>query len=151
MSRSVLVVVVALGLGGCGSRGTQSGPPASQPASGPVRSAAACGADLKSDPLSCGACGRVCPSADRTLPVCLKGECRQVCRVGYGECDGDPATVCETEVLRDPCHCFRCGARCPAGQFCVAGVCQGHQDALVRTGPPAPASCVGWRMPPDGR
>jgi hypothetical protein len=143
------VVGVALCLGGCASPATPSGTPTSAPAaaSAPV----ACNANLRADPLNCGACGRVCPSAERTLPVCLEGQCRQVCRVGYGECDGDPATVCETEVLRDPCHCRACGARCPAGQFCVAGMCQGRQDALVRTGPRAPASCDGWRMPAGGR
>jgi hypothetical protein len=134
-----LVLVMVVSLAGCGSRGTA--PAASQP----------CTANLKNDPLNCGACGRTCPSVERTLPVCLEGQCRQVCRVGYAECDGNPATVCEAEVLRDPCHCSRCAQRCPAGQFCVAGACQGRQDALVRTGPPAPASCKGWHMPPDGR
>ena len=39
---------------------------------------------------------------------------------------------------------------CQAGLFCVTGVCQGRQDALVRTGPRAPVSCDGWRMPTGG-
>ena len=63
------------------------------------------------------------------------------CRVGRADCDGDPSTICEAETLRDPCHCHGCGQTCAPGQFCVAGLCQGRQDPLVQTGPPAPASC----------
>jgi hypothetical protein len=157
-ARWTVLAVLPLCLGACSSSRRPAGTPpgASAPAprpdaGGQVGEVAGCDADLRQDPLNCGACGRVCPSAERTLPVCLERECRQVCRVGYGECDGDPATVCETEVLRDPCHCSRCGRACSPGLFCVAGVCQGRQDARVRTGPRAPASCVGWRMPAGGR
>jgi hypothetical protein len=157
-ARLTILVGLTLCLGACSSSGRPSGAPASASAPAPRPDAGGrpgavtgCSSNLRGDPLNCGACGHVCPSAERTLPVCLEGQCRQVCRVGYGECDGDPATVCETEVLRDPCHCRACGARCPAGQFCVAGMCQGRQDALVRTGPRAPASCDGWRMPAGGR
>jgi len=153
MRRSVQVfpLGVTLLVGVSWACSTPAAPPPNHHASRGRGAVAACVADLRNDPLNCGACGRACASADRTLPVCLDGQCVQVCRVGYGECDGDPVTGCETEVLRDPCHCSKCGARCPSGSFCVAGVCQGQQDALVRTGPPAPAACEAWRMPADAR
>jgi hypothetical protein len=100
-----------------------------------------CEARPSEDFANCGACGVVCPAGTRALPVCLDGRCAQACRVGFAECDGDPATDCETETLRDPCHCNGCGRACAEGLFCVAGLCQGRQDPLVQTGPPAPAAC----------
>jgi hypothetical protein len=100
-----------------------------------------CEVKLAENAANCGACGNACPSDPLTLPVCVEGRCLYACRVGRGECDGDPSTICETETLRDPCHCNGCGQACAPGEFCVAGLCQGHQDPLVQTGPPAPASC----------
>ena len=100
-----------------------------------------CEAELAKDLANCGACGRGCVADERTLPVCVDGRCLHACRVGRAECDGDPTTICETETLRDPCHCNGCGRACPPGEFCVAGLCQGRQDPLVQLGPPAPDSC----------
>jgi hypothetical protein len=93
------------------------------------------------DPANCGACGVVCTVGPRALPVCIEGRCLRACRVGYGECDGDPATECEAEVLVDPCRCGGCDRACAEGEFCVAGMCQGRPDPLVRVGPPAPRDC----------
>jgi hypothetical protein len=100
-----------------------------------------CEAVLAEDIANCGACGATCTVGPRALPFCIDGRCSRACRVGYGDCDGNPATECETEILLDPCHCNGCGQACAEGLFCVAGNCQGRQDPLVRVGPRAPASC----------
>ncbi|MBU1069589.1 hypothetical protein KJ975_08480 [Myxococcota bacterium] len=137
------LLVVALGLVALGGVAcSREGQPASQhrlehDAAFPRSGASA----TAGDPNRCGASGETCTAGPRALPVCVDGRCSQACRVGYADCDGDPATSCETEVLIDPCHCKNCGRTCPPGEFCVAGLCQGRQDPLVRTGPPAPANC----------
>lgn len=94
------------------------------------------------DPTACGPLRVACPvSTERSLPVCVSGRCLRACRVGYAECDGVPATECETETLVDPCHCGNCATRCPEGNFCVAGLCSPRRDPIVRSGRPAPPRC----------
>lgn len=60
-----------------------------------------CGAectDLATDPRNCGACGVVCAAVQGEAVcddgVCVLGDCDE----GWGDCDGDPATGCETAV-----------------------------------------------------
>ncbi len=45
------------------------------------------------------------------------------CPTGRAECDGQPATSCETDTTSDPSHCGACNLACAAGQSCVDGVC----------------------------
>ena len=153
--RAGLVSLVVIAFGACASRpGTTDAPGG---ATGPVLTKTGvcpaglgdcngaaqdgCETKLAEDLASCGACGNACTADPLALPVCVDGRCGYACRVGRAECDGDPSTICETETLRDPCHCNGCRQACAPGQFCVAGLCQGRQDPLAQTGPPAPASC----------
>ncbi len=153
---AAIVAAATLVLWACGVRNGGTDAPASPAEAAPVAAAGACCAGfgdrngaagdgcetkLAEDLANCGACGNACVADPRALPVCVDGRCRYACRVGRAECDGEPATVCETETLRDPCHCSGCGRACAPGQFCVAGLCQGHQDPLVQLGPPAPHAC----------
>lgn len=55
------------------------------------------------------------------------------CTAPAAECDGDPATVCETELDADPQSCGSCGHDCLGGS-CVSGKCQ--PVALVTSGTP---------------
>ncbi|HJK89445.1 MAG TPA: hypothetical protein RMH26_01820, partial [Polyangiaceae bacterium LLY-WYZ-15_(1-7)] len=40
-----------------------------------------------------------------------------------GDCDRNPATGCETDLLTSATHCGACGASCPGAQRCEAGTC----------------------------
>ena len=52
--------------------------------------------------------------------VCVAGSCS--CAEGLGDCDGDPATGCETDVRTSALHCGSCGQTCEHGH-CIGGLC----------------------------
>ncbi len=85
-----------------------------------------CEANTQSSVAHCGGCGRPCAERPNTVPSCGSGACSYACAVGYGDCDGDPANGCETDVSRSLTHCGRCASACTiAGgtAACVGGVC----------------------------
>jgi hypothetical protein len=80
-----------------------------------------CEQDIYGDPANCGACGGVCSGLDHvstyscTAGTCGIGTCDQPlehCSTPWwNDCDGDPATGCETDLtLTD--NCGGCGLRC---------------------------------------
>jgi cysteine-rich repeat protein len=86
----------------------------------------ACGSictNLTSDPLNCGACGRLCVSAPNESAVCAQGGCSGVCNAGFADCDGNPANGCEINIINDPKDCGVCGNVCASGQSCNNGTC----------------------------
>lgn len=50
------------------------------------------------------------------------------CAEGKGECDGNAATACETDLAGSAQHCGACGNACAAGQSCSAGACRAGQS-----------------------
>lgn len=100
------------------------GPPDSCP-SGRVICAAGC-ADLQTDPMHCGACGRAC-SLPNGVNQCAFGTCLlDRCNDGFGDCS-PIAPGCETDLRTSATHCGRCGNACPAvvdgAPTCAAGTC----------------------------
>ncbi|TVR04447.1 MAG: hypothetical protein EA398_02050 [Deltaproteobacteria bacterium] len=99
--------------------------------------ATGCETDLSRNE-SCGGCGVDC--ADASLPnvsalTCedaggsLDGSGPYACRpaeciAGYGSCDEDWETGCETDVRVTVDHCGECGHRCPERANAIAG-CEG--------------------------
>jgi hypothetical protein len=86
-----------------------------------------CETDLNSNPSHCGACGRACAPANAT-PACTMGVCSYtVCNAGFGDCDGNRANGCETDLNSNPSHCGRCNNVCPtppnATRTCTRGTC----------------------------
>jgi hypothetical protein len=61
------------------------------------------------------------------MPACFDGICGfSMCTDPRAECDGDDATMCETDVTDDPDNCGGCGTECyyPRGSgICVNKVC----------------------------
>jgi hypothetical protein len=88
---------------------------------------------LRSDE-HCGACGDVCNTSlphSATGTRCMAGSCTLVCAPGYGNCDGDPQTGCETS-LDSLTHCGQCDMACArdnAVASCATGSCQITQCA----------------------
>jgi hypothetical protein len=75
---------------------------------------------------SCGACGRACSLANATAS-CSVGRCAVArCNAGFGDCDGDPANGCETNLATTPSSCGVCGRVCAlanATATCAMGSC----------------------------
>ncbi len=49
------------------------------------------------------------------------------CSDGKGECDGNPATACDTDLQSSAAHCGACGVACAAGESCAGGACKKNQ------------------------
>ena len=90
-----------------------------------------CEVNVQSNPNNCGACGNVCPSTNGTA-TCSGGQCAIVCDAGFGNCDGNPANGCETDLTMDEGNCGACGRICAgpcggtgSGRFfqCENGAC----------------------------
>jgi hypothetical protein len=111
-----------------------------------------CETDLRSSLAHCGACAIRCAGIGGT-PACIAGSCRITCDTGRGNCDGDAANGCETDLQTAPAHCGACGSACPAGQSCSRGRCMaGCASGLTACGPACvdlandPANCSACRL-----
>ncbi len=88
-----------------------------------------CEAAILTDPSNCGACGTVCALPATASAVCSNGTCAVgTCPAGRGDCDGNAANGCETDVLHgNPAHCGACGRACSlphtATYQCNSGGC----------------------------
>lgn len=77
---------------------------------------ASCETDLSSDVNHCGGCVSTCTfdaevADPHGLLVCAAGDCAPVCNAGWGDCDGDYTTGCETAV-NSVAQCGACGFDC---------------------------------------
>jgi hypothetical protein len=72
-------------------------------------------------------CGRGCPSGANGTAACAAGECQLLCNPGFGNCNGNTADGCESNLQVDPSNCMRCGVACSAPGAavlrCEAGAC----------------------------
>jgi hypothetical protein len=86
-----------------------------------------CETNVFNDPRNCGMCGRVCMAPNATM-VCMGGTCQiGSCTPGWGNCNGNVADGCESNLQTDPHNCGSCGRICfapNATMVCMAGSCQ---------------------------
>jgi hypothetical protein len=82
-----------------------------------------CETNLKGDVNNCGQCGQVCALAN-AIATCSNSQCAiKLCQNLWGDCDGQAANGCESDILADPHNCTGCGRACGDGQVCKDGVC----------------------------
>ncbi|TVR04445.1 MAG: hypothetical protein EA398_02040 [Deltaproteobacteria bacterium] len=91
--------------------------------------ATGCETDVGTAVRNCGACGNDCMGPNVAEASCEGGDCRiEACVSGWGECDDNPSTGCETDLLTAEAHCGSCGNDCGAlpnvaATSCVNGSC----------------------------
>jgi len=87
-----------------------------------------CETNLNNNLSNCGACGMACTTTiTNGTPVCSAGKCAAICSAGYGDCDKNLSTGCETSIASDPKNCGACGVECAAlpnaTATCGVGAC----------------------------
>ncbi|MDB4929645.1 MAG: uncharacterized protein JWM10_2129, partial [Myxococcaceae bacterium] len=86
-----------------------------------------CETDTRTSASHCGACAAACPTRANAVPACTASACSSVCIAGYGECDGDAADGCETNLANSAAHCGACGRSCLGANVtaasCAASAC----------------------------
>ncbi len=85
-----------------------------------------CETDTRVSTNHCGRCGNVCTTPGGT-PSCRGGACAvAACQTGRGDCDGNAANGCETDITTSTTHCGLCGNGCSpvnATGVCTMGRC----------------------------
>jgi hypothetical protein len=74
--------------------------------------------DTKNDLNNCNTCGNICTGGPNTVVGCSASACTVACKPGYGDCDGNTANGCETN-LNAPATC---GPTCGAKINCATAV-----------------------------
>src|SRR5204863_432549 len=91
-----------------------------------------CEVNLGSDPAHCGSCGGACSTVNAT-PSCVNSTCVCNCAAGFGDCDNNCGTGCETSFNVDPPNCGGCAKACSnqniAIPTCSGGFCSGSCNA----------------------
>lgn len=82
-----------------------------------------CEVNVTNNPVHCGRCGNVCPTAPNAVASCAGGRCTLACTTGFADCNGNAADGCETNITGDRANCGACGRVCPGNQVCVSGSC----------------------------
>ncbi len=72
----------------------------------------------------CGSCTTACDGTNGTVS-CQSGACVvESCTAGFGDCDGDPNTGCETSLVSNDTNCGECGRDCTAASTtCSTDAC----------------------------
>ena len=99
-----------------------------------------CEVNVALDPNHCGGCDVRCEIQNATA-LCASGACSLLlCDPGFGDCDGDESSGCETSVTT-VAECGDCGVACGASETCTSiGQCRcGARFGGIGSGP----ACLG--------
>ncbi|MBK9263985.1 MAG: hypothetical protein IPM54_29810 [Polyangiaceae bacterium] len=81
-----------------------------------------CEVDPKADAEHCGGCGNTCMAPNANM-ACAESQCMIAsCMDNFGDCNGNLADGCETDLTTHPDHCGMCGNSCQGG-LCNSGIC----------------------------
>ena len=72
-----------------------------------------CETYLIDNPNHCGWCENFCSPAANATATCGSGGCGFTCLPGWGNCDGNAANGCETQLSSNQNNCGACGRVCP--------------------------------------
>lgn len=75
------------------------------------------------DTANCNGCGNVCPFGPNSSAQCVSSMCTIACTQNHADCDMNPKTGCEVNLLVDPQNCGNCGNKCGIGKQCLNGIC----------------------------
>jgi hypothetical protein len=99
-----------------------------------------CEKDVSRDVQNCGKCGTLCTPTQGGTPWCKNNICGEtVCPGGKGDCNGDPADGCETDLTTDAKNCKTCGNLCVVSNgtatcnntVCAIATCTAPYDNCV--------------------
>ena len=86
-----------------------------------------CEINLTNSVANCGSCGNVCPTPANATAICSASACGLgSCNAGFGNCDGNPANGCETNITNNVNNCGACGNVCSFANgtgACTASAC----------------------------
>ncbi|HQP36172.1 MAG TPA: hypothetical protein PLI95_13380 [Polyangiaceae bacterium] len=85
-----------------------------------------CETNTSSSVEHCGSCATPCVPRPNAVAACVGGACSNVCSSGWGDCDGDVANGCETDLLSSTANCGACKTSCSdvnGVASCNEGVC----------------------------
>jgi hypothetical protein len=140
------------GTGGAG--GSSSTISSSGGAAAPASSSGSSGS-ASSSSGTVAVCTPACSNTNGTN-TCVGGTCVPTCATGFGDCDGNPANGCETDVTTDT-NCGTCGTVCPAYAPCAGGICfgcSGSPPAVLTEASfgftPGASDGFGWAVAMDG-
>jgi hypothetical protein len=87
---------------------------------------ASCEVTFATDVAHCGRCGNAC-TFPNGVAACAAGACALArCNAGFGDCDGNAANGCETDLSSSAAHCGMCNNGCVFSGgtgACRSGVC----------------------------
>jgi len=86
-----------------------------------------CETNTQTSVANCGGCNKACPVYANETASCLGGICWFQCNVGFGDCDGNRANGCETNLFSSSNNCGACGTVCSNNNgtsYCGGGTCQ---------------------------
>jgi hypothetical protein len=86
-------------------------------------------------PYACGLAASPCgatticscppPGTGNATWACVNDKCEVTCPAGYADCDHDPSSGCEANLMTDTMNCGQCGFQCAGNTAaCSAGSCE---------------------------
>ncbi len=86
-----------------------------------------CETNTTNDEAHCNGCNMACSTAGTVSNLCIGSACTPVCLGGFGDCDSNTYTGCETDITSDEQNCGVCGTVCQTAgttsNNCQSGAC----------------------------
>ena len=95
-----------------------------------------CETDTRSAVNHCGRCDNTCELSHVAFARCGNSACQIAgCDAGWGSCDGQVVTGCESSFIDDPAHCGGCHRTCAPGNNVTGTGCADFQCRVLSCAP----------------